>query len=56
MQLKYIINRFVAEYGIDLKGYNVTEGDIGSVRRALENLGDAELSALSEQIKGKGRR
>lgn len=56
MQLKYIINRFVAEYGIDLSGYNVTEGDISSVRRALENLGDAELSALAEQIKGKGRR
>ena len=54
-QLKYLVNKFVHDYGIDLSSYNVTEGDISSVRRALANLSDKELADLGNKISG-GRR
>ena len=54
-QLKFLVNRLASEYGIDLASYNVTEGDIKSVRRALENLSDEQLRDLGGKISG-GRR
>ena len=54
-QLKYLVNKFAHDYGIDLSNYNVTEGDIASVRRALANLSDAELRDLGQKLSG-GRR
>lgn len=56
VQLKYIVNKFISEYGIDLSGFDVTVGDISSVRRALEGISDEELSELSRQISRGGRR
>lgn len=54
-QLKFLVNKFARDYGIDLSSYNVTEGDIVSVRRALENLSDAQLRDLGQKLSG-GRR
>ena len=51
-QLKFLVNKFVREYGIDLSSYNVTEGDISSVRRALAGLSDEQLKNLGEQFSG----
>ena len=51
-QLKFLVNRFAGEYGLDLASYNVTEGDIKSVRRALANLSDEQLRDLGEKISG----
>ena len=46
---------FARDYGLDLASYNVTEGDISSVRRALANLSDSQLADLGNKITG-GRR
>lgn len=54
-QLKFLVNKFARDYGIDLASYNVTEGDISSVRRALANLSDSQLADLGNKITG-GRR
>lgn len=51
-QLKFLVNRFASEYGLDLASYNVTEGDIKSVRRALANLSDEQLRDLGGKISG----
>ncbi len=51
-QLKFLVNRFARDYGLDLASYNVTEGDISSVRRALENLSDEQLSNLGKRFSG----
>ena len=54
-QLRFLVNKFSREHGLDLASYNVTEGDISSVRRALANLSDAELRDLGQKLSG-GRR
>ncbi len=54
-QLKFLVNRFARDYGLDLSSYNVTEGDISSVRRALANLSDDQLRELGNKLSG-GRR
>lgn len=54
-QLKFLVNRFARDYGLDLSSYNVTEGDISSVRRALTNLSDDQLRDLGNKLSG-GRR
>ena len=51
-QLKFLVNRFASEYGLNLASYNVTEGDIKSVRRALQNLSDEQLHDLGNKISG----
>ena len=51
-QLKFLVNRFASEYGLNLASYNVTEGDIKSVRRALQNLSDEQLRDLGNKISG----
>ncbi len=51
-QLKFLVNKFAHDYGIDLKSYNVTEGDISSVRRALGNLSDDQLRELGSKFSG----
>ncbi len=51
-QLKFLVNKFARDYGIDLASYNVTEGDISSVRRALGGLSDAQLRELGERFTG----
>ena len=54
-QLKFLVNKFARDYGLDLSSYNVTEGDISSVRRALENISDDQLRDLGQKLSG-GRR
>ena len=51
-QLKFLVNRFASEYGLNLASYNVTEGDIKSVRRALQNLSDEQLRDIGSKISG----
>ncbi len=51
-QLKFLVNKFARDYGIDLASYNVTEGDISSVRRALGGLSDTQLRELGEKLTG----
>lgn len=51
-QLKFLVTKFARDYGIDLSSYNVTEGDISSVRRALGSLSDEQLSELGSKLSG----
>lgn len=54
-QLRFLVNKFSREHGLDLSSYNVTEGDISSVRRALETMSDDQLRELGNKLSG-GRR
>ena len=55
-QLQIIIEKLASEYGLDLSAFNITDGDIASVRRAIANLTDDELRAIAEQVSGGGKK
>lgn len=48
-QLRFIIGRLAAEYGIDLSSFNIQSNDIESVRRALREATDEDLRRVTEQ-------
>lgn len=54
-QLRFLVNKFSREHELELSSYNVTEGDISSVRRALETMSDDQLRELGNKLSG-GRR
>lgn len=54
-QLQTVIDKLAAEYGLDLRRFQVHQGDMESLRRALRNASDAELTELGRQFKnGRG--
>lgn len=55
-QLQAVIDKLVSEYGLDLSGFQVREGDMSALRRAIRNASDEELLSMTRQLKGKGGR
>lgn len=56
-QLETVIERLASEYGLDLSSFQIKEGDMESLRRALGSATDEDLLRLGEQLKnGGGRR
>ena len=53
-QLQAVINKLVSEYGLDLSGFQIKEGDMDALRRAIRGATDEQLLSLGEQLK-KGR-
>lgn len=54
-QLQTVIDKLVSEYGLDLSGFQVREGDMASLRRAIRNASDEELLSITRQLKKGGR-
>lgn len=54
-QLQAVIDKLVSEYGVDLSGFQVREGDMASLRRAIRNASDEELLSITRQLKKDGR-
>ena len=54
-QLQALVDKLAAEYGLDLRRFQIRQGDMDGLRRAISNASDAELIALGQQFKnGKG--
>ncbi len=54
-QLQSVIDKLVAEHGLDISRFRVKPGDMESLRRAIKNASDADLTALAEQFRSKGK-
>lgn len=54
-QLKYIITRLAVDNGLELSAFNISGGDISSIRRALQNATDEDIARAAEQL-GRGKR
>ena len=52
-QLEMVIEKLAREYGLDLSRFQVREGDMDSLRRAIRNASDDDLLSLTEQLKGR---
>ena len=52
-QLEAVVERLAREYGFDLSRFQVREGDMESLRRAIRNASDADLLSITEQLKGR---
>ena len=52
-QLEAVVERLAREYGLDLSRFQVREGDMESLRRAIRNASDADLLSITEQLKGR---
>jgi len=50
-QLQMLIEKLTGEYGLDLSHFQVREGDLAGLRRAIRNASDEDLLALTEQLK-----
>ncbi len=55
-QLETVIERLASEYGLDLSSFQIKEGDMESLRRALGSATDEDLLRLGEQLKNGGGR
>ena len=54
-QLQIVIDKLVSDYGLDLSGFRVREGDMASLRRAIRNASDEELLSITRQLRKDGR-
>ena len=54
-QLQIVIDKLVSDYGLDLSGFQVREGDMASLRRAIRNASDGELLSITRQLRKDGR-
>ena len=52
-QLEMVIEKLASEYGLDLSRFQVREGDMESLRRAIRNASDDDLLSITEQLKGR---
>ena len=50
-QLQMLIEKLVTEYGLDLSRFQVREGDLDGLRRAMRSASDEDLLALTRQLK-----
>lgn len=50
-QLQAVIDKLAEEYGLDLRRFQVSGGDMENLRRAIRNATDAELADLGRQFK-----
>ena len=51
-QLEILIRTLTKQHGLDLSHFNVKQGDMAALRRAMQNATDEELLALSRQLGG----
>lgn len=51
-QLRAVIDKLAADYGLDLSAFGVREGDMEALRRAIRNASDSDLMKLTEQLGG----
>ena len=51
-QLETLIRTLTKQHGLDLSQFHVKPGDMGALRRAMQNASDEELLALSRQLGG----
>ena len=54
-QLQIVIDKLVSDYGLDLSGFQVREGDMASLRRAIRIASDEELLSITRQLRKDGR-
>lgn len=54
-QLRAVIDKLAAEYGLDLSAFSVREGDMEGLRRAIRNASDEDLENLARQLQGGGK-
>ncbi len=53
-QLQIFVEKLASEYGLDLSRFQIKEGDVQSLRRAIQNASDEDLLDLAQQLKGRG--
>lgn len=51
-QLEMLIQTLVQQHGLDLSRFQVREGDMDALRRAMQNASDEDLLELSRQLGG----
>lgn len=49
-QLVNIIKTISEKSGLDLSSFNITDGDVKSIRRALQNASDEDIKKAQESI------
>lgn len=54
-QLATLVQKLSEDYGVDLSALHIKEGDMASIRAALQNADDATLAQIAAQFAG-GRR
>ena len=55
-QLRAVMEKLAREYGLDLPAFQVREGDMPALRRAIANATDEDLVKLAEQLQRGGKR
>lgn len=50
-QLQVFVEKLATEYGLDLSHFQIKEGDIQSLRKAIQNASDEDLLELGRQLK-----
>ena len=50
-QLQMFVEKLATEYGLDLSHFQIKDGDIQSLRRAIQNASDEDLLELGRQLK-----
>ena len=55
VQLRAVIDKLAADYGLDLSAFQVKEGDMEGLRRAIRNASDEDLLKLTAQLRGGGK-
>lgn len=53
-QLQIFVEKLATEYGLDLSRFQIKDGDIQSLRRAIGNASDEDLLELGRQLKDRG--
>ncbi len=48
--LRAVIERAARENGIDLSDFNISDGDVAGIRRALSEATDDDLRAVAEKV------
>ena len=51
-QLEMLIQTLVQQHGLDLSRFQVREGDMNALRRAIQNASDEDLLELTRQLGG----
>ncbi len=55
-QLKGLVRSLAESTGLDLSSFNISAGDIESIRRALAGATDADIARATEQLKQRPKR
>lgn len=50
-QLQVFVEKLASEYGLDLSRFQIKDGDIQSLRKAIQNASDEDLLELARQLK-----